>query len=73
LTNHHTDAPPGEGLEPVGAGEPAGWEGGLPDLTGIDLDTLRAMDHPALSDVIELLVQRTLQPSGVLCQFTNSV
>lgn len=71
MTNHHTDAPPPG--QPGGTEPPVPWEGGLPDLTDIDLETLRAMDHPALSEVLAALVRRTLEPAGVLCQFQNSV
>ncbi|MEU7040529.1 FXSXX-COOH protein [Streptomyces varsoviensis] len=59
-------------------GRPAGQdgegtaEGALPDLTGIDLDALRSLDSPALSAVLDVLVRRTVEPTSVLCAFSNA-
>ncbi|MEV0275239.1 FXSXX-COOH protein [Streptomyces sp. NPDC050610] len=63
MTDDGTDVrPPG----------PEDGEGALPDLTGIDLDALRSLDSPALSTVLDVLVRRTVEPTGVLCAFQNS-
>jgi FXSXX-COOH protein len=49
------------------------WEGGLPDLTAVDLESLRALDHPVLARVLDEVVRRSLDPSGVLSAHDNSM
>ncbi len=69
LTDDGTDARPAV-QDDGGAGEAGG--GALPDLTGIDLDALRSLDSPALSAVLDVLVRRTVEPTSVLCAFSNA-
>ncbi|WP_405723397.1 FxSxx-COOH protein [Streptomyces sp. NBC_01537] len=52
---------------------PAMCAGRLPDLTGVDLEALRTLDHPVLSEVIEHLVQRALDPEGVFAEHNTSM
>jgi FXSXX-COOH protein len=49
------------------------WDGALPDLTGLDLETLRRLDHPVLSAVVAGLIERTAQSVEVLPAFNNSL
>ncbi|OKJ02824.1 hypothetical protein AMK18_13370 [Streptomyces sp. CB01249] len=44
----------------------------LPDLLGLDLATLRTMDHPVLSEVVADLRGRAEQPKEMLWGFTNA-
>ncbi|MGW2934338.1 FxSxx-COOH cyclophane-containing RiPP peptide [Streptomyces sp. NPDC001156] len=44
----------------------------LPDLLGLDLDELRTLRHPVLSEVLEELRERAAQPSEMLWGFNNS-
>ncbi|WP_405899863.1 FxSxx-COOH protein [Streptomyces sp. NBC_00727] len=46
--------------------------GGLPDLLGLDLATLRTMDHPVLAEVVADLRGRAEQPEEMLWGFTNA-
>nr|WP_185992912.1 FxSxx-COOH cyclophane-containing RiPP peptide [Streptomyces sp. 130] len=46
--------------------------GGLPDLLGLDLATLRTMDHPVLSEVVADLRGRAEQPKETLWGFNNA-
>lgn len=54
-----------EGTGTAGTGE-------LPDLLGLDLATLRTMDHPVLSEVVADLRGRAEQPKEMLWGFTNA-
>ncbi|MFJ6936737.1 FxSxx-COOH cyclophane-containing RiPP peptide [Streptomyces sp. NPDC101132] len=51
--------------------EPAGRAGRglLPDLSGLDLATLRGIDHAVLAEVIEGMVERVSHPAEVLCDY----
>ncbi|MET7340902.1 FxSxx-COOH cyclophane-containing RiPP peptide [Streptomyces sp. NPDC087866] len=53
-----------------GAG--AAGTGELPDLLGLDLATLRTMDHPVLAEVVAELRGRAEQPKEMLWGFTNA-
>ncbi|WP_406284080.1 FxSxx-COOH cyclophane-containing RiPP peptide [Streptomyces sp. NBC_00209] len=53
-------------------GTGAGGAGELPDLLGLDLATLRTMDHPVLSEVVADLRGRAEQPKEMLWGFTNA-
>jgi FXSXX-COOH protein len=44
----------------------------LPDLLGLDLDELRTLRHPVLTEVLEELRERAAQPSEMLWGFNNS-
>ncbi|MCF3965263.1 FxSxx-COOH cyclophane-containing RiPP peptide [Streptomyces fuscigenes] len=55
-----------EQAAPVGALPP------LPDLTEIDLETLRTLDHPVLADMVSELRERAARPREMLWGFTNS-
>ncbi|MEU1594628.1 FxSxx-COOH cyclophane-containing RiPP peptide [Streptomyces sp. NPDC005708] len=57
---------PDEGAGPVVTQEP------LPDLLGLDLDELRTLRHPVLTEVLEELRERAAQPSEMLWGFNNS-
>ncbi|WP_329028912.1 MULTISPECIES: FxSxx-COOH cyclophane-containing RiPP peptide [unclassified Streptomyces] len=46
--------------------------GELPDLLGLDLATLRTMDHPVLAEVVADLRGRAEQPKETLWGFTNA-
>ncbi|THA70344.1 FXSXX-COOH protein [Streptomyces sp. A0958] len=50
----------------------AGSKGELPDLLGLDLATLRTLDHPVLSEVVADLRGRAEQPREMLWGFTNA-
>ncbi|WP_330332581.1 FxSxx-COOH protein [Streptomyces sp. NBC_00536] len=47
--------------------------GQLPDLSGLDLATLRGIDHPVLADVVEGMVERVTHPAEVLNAFDSGV
>jgi FXSXX-COOH protein len=49
------------------------WQGGLPDLTGMDLESLRTLGHPVLSEMMGELMARLLDPERVFAAFTRSV
>ncbi|MGW7364662.1 FxSxx-COOH cyclophane-containing RiPP peptide [Streptomyces sp. NPDC054841] len=53
----------------AGADEPRGE---LPDLLGLDLEELRTLDHPVLSEVLEDLRGRAERPREMLWGFTNA-
>ncbi|MGC4944810.1 FxSxx-COOH cyclophane-containing RiPP peptide [Streptomyces sp. DT224] len=53
-------------------GTGAAGGGALPDLLGLDLATLRTMDHPVLSEVVADLRGRAEQPEEMLWGFTNA-
>ncbi|MEU2020999.1 FxSxx-COOH cyclophane-containing RiPP peptide [Streptomyces sp. NPDC016469] len=53
-------------------GTGAAGAGELPDLLGLDLATLRTMDHPVLSEVVADLRGRAEQPKEMLWGFTNA-
>ncbi|MEU3222188.1 FxSxx-COOH cyclophane-containing RiPP peptide [Streptomyces sp. NPDC006976] len=46
--------------------------GELPDLLGLDLATLRTLDHPVLTEVVADLRGRAEQPREMLWGFTNA-
>ncbi|TXS38016.1 FxSxx-COOH cyclophane-containing RiPP peptide [Streptomyces sp. OR43] len=54
-----------------GAGA-TGAAGELPDLLGLDLESLRTMDHPVLSEVVADLRDRVEQPREMLWGFNNA-
>ncbi|MFF2959667.1 FxSxx-COOH cyclophane-containing RiPP peptide [Streptomyces sp. NPDC057963] len=62
--------------ESVHTGAPGGGPGGgpeaLPDLLGLDLEALRTLDHPVLSEVVADLRGRAEQPREMLWGFTNA-
>ncbi|MEV0781565.1 FxSxx-COOH cyclophane-containing RiPP peptide [Streptomyces sp. NPDC050423] len=62
-----------------GAGVPGGTGGGasgaadaLPDLLGLDLETLRTLHHPVLAEVVADLRGRAEQPQEMLWGFTSA-
>ncbi|WP_435866275.1 FxSxx-COOH cyclophane-containing RiPP peptide [Streptomyces wuyuanensis] len=60
----------GESAEcPAGAADTSGE---LPDLLGLDLERLRTLDHPVLSEVLAELRGRAEQPREMLWGFTNA-
>ncbi|MFF2012909.1 FxSxx-COOH cyclophane-containing RiPP peptide [Streptomyces sp. NPDC058195] len=44
----------------------------LPDLLGLDLASLRTLDHPVLAEVIADLHARAEEPQEMLWGFTNA-
>jgi FXSXX-COOH protein len=44
----------------------------LPDLTEVDLETLRTLDHPVLADMVTELRERAERPRETLWAFGNS-
>ncbi|MGW6744168.1 FxSxx-COOH cyclophane-containing RiPP peptide [Streptomyces sp. NPDC055025] len=52
----------------------AGTQGGgaLPDLLALDLETLRTLDHPVLTEVVADLRGRAEQPREMLWGFNNA-
>ncbi|MBW5247992.1 FxSxx-COOH protein [Streptomyces poriferorum] len=56
----------------AGAADSSGAAGGLPDLLGLDLESLRTMDHPVLSEVVADLRGRVEQPREMLWGFNNA-
>ncbi|MEI5006322.1 FxSxx-COOH cyclophane-containing RiPP peptide [Streptomyces sp. NPDC087659] len=50
----------------------ADTSGELPDLLGLDLEQLRTLDHPVLSEVLAELRDRAGQPREMLWGFTNA-
>nr|WSZ98439.1 FxSxx-COOH protein [Streptomyces sp. NBC_00857] len=59
---------------PVGGGaaDGTGDPGQLPDLLELDLATLRTLDHPVLTEVVEDLRGRSEQPREMLWGFNNA-
>ncbi|WLQ40701.1 FxSxx-COOH protein [Streptomyces laculatispora] len=62
-----------------GAAVPGGTDGGasgaagaLPDLLGLDLETLRTLHHPVLAEVVADLRGRAEQPREMLWGFNNA-
>ncbi|MEU1468403.1 FxSxx-COOH cyclophane-containing RiPP peptide [Streptomyces sp. NPDC005761] len=55
-----------------GGAEATGASGELPDLLGLDLESLRTMDHPVLSEVVADLRGRVEQPREMLWGFNNA-
>ncbi|MFI9099326.1 FxSxx-COOH cyclophane-containing RiPP peptide [Streptomyces fildesensis] len=45
---------------------------GVPDLLDLDLETLRELDHPVLSEVLEGLRTRLGEPSETLWAFNSA-
>ncbi|MFH8519410.1 FxSxx-COOH cyclophane-containing RiPP peptide [Streptomyces gelaticus] len=54
------------------AGGPYGGPDALPDLLGLDLESLRTLDHPVLAEVVADLRGRAEQPREMLWGFTNA-
>ncbi|MFJ2092456.1 FxSxx-COOH cyclophane-containing RiPP peptide [Streptomyces sp. NPDC087901] len=46
--------------------------GELPDLLGLDLESLRTMDHPVLAEVVADLHGRVEQPREMLWGFNSA-
>ncbi|MER5275440.1 FxSxx-COOH cyclophane-containing RiPP peptide [Streptomyces sp. NPDC002809] len=46
--------------------------GELPDLLGLDLESLRTMDHPVLAEVVADLRGRVEQPREMLWGFNSA-
>ncbi|MET8745456.1 FxSxx-COOH cyclophane-containing RiPP peptide [Streptomyces sp. NPDC004728] len=44
----------------------------LPDLLGLDLESLRTLDHPVLAEVVADLRGRAEQPREMLWGFTSA-
>ncbi|MET8631346.1 FxSxx-COOH cyclophane-containing RiPP peptide [Streptomyces sp. NPDC004074] len=57
---------PGAGAPTAPVPEP------LPDLLELDLDELRTLRHPVLSEVLDELRERGAQPSEMLWGFNNA-
>ncbi|WP_406092617.1 FxSxx-COOH cyclophane-containing RiPP peptide [Streptomyces sp. NBC_01013] len=58
---------------PGGAeGGPQAATGALPDLLGLDLETLRTLDHPVLAEVVTDLRGRAEQPREMLWGFQSA-
>ncbi|WP_406429634.1 FxSxx-COOH cyclophane-containing RiPP peptide [Streptomyces sp. NBC_01589] len=55
----------------AGSGPPAA-AGALPDLLGLDLETLRTLDHPVLAEVVTDLRGRAEQPREMLWGFQSA-
>ncbi|MEU8699684.1 FxSxx-COOH cyclophane-containing RiPP peptide [Streptomyces sp. NPDC048680] len=55
-----------------GASGAAGELPGLPDLLGLDLETLRTLHHPVLAEVVADLRGRAEQPREMLWGFNNA-
>ncbi|MFI5769327.1 FxSxx-COOH cyclophane-containing RiPP peptide [Streptomyces sp. NPDC051658] len=53
-------------------GGASGGPGALPDLLGLDLESLRTLDHPVLAEVVADLRGRAEQPREMLWGFTNA-
>ncbi|MEU6921594.1 MULTISPECIES: FxSxx-COOH cyclophane-containing RiPP peptide [unclassified Streptomyces] len=53
-------------------GGPGSGPGALPDLLGLDLESLRTLDHPVLAEVVADLRGRAEQPREMLWGFTNA-
>ncbi|MFD4946334.1 FxSxx-COOH cyclophane-containing RiPP peptide [Streptomyces sp. NPDC058239] len=51
---------------------PSGGPHALPDLLELDLEVLRTLDHPVLSEVVADLCGRAEQPREMLWGFTNA-
>ncbi|MFE0632828.1 FxSxx-COOH cyclophane-containing RiPP peptide [Streptomyces sp. NPDC058864] len=45
----------------------------LPDFSRLDLETLRTLDHPVLSDLLERLTDRQDSAAETLWGFNNAV
>lgn len=54
------------------AGRGAQGPGELPDLLGLDLEELRTLDHPVLTEVLADLRGRAERPREMLWGFTNA-
>ncbi|MEU3459792.1 FxSxx-COOH cyclophane-containing RiPP peptide [Streptomyces sp. NPDC006733] len=66
----HESAERTEEQEVTGAQGPG--TAGLPDLLDLDLETLRELDHPVLSEVLEGLRGRLGEPTEMLWGFGNA-
>lgn len=56
----------------TGASGVSGAAGELPDLLGLDLESLRTMEHPVLAEVVADLRGRVEQPREMLWGFNNA-
>ncbi|MGW2086085.1 FxSxx-COOH cyclophane-containing RiPP peptide [Streptomyces sp. NPDC001880] len=56
----------------VTPGGPSDGPDALPDLLGLDLESLRTLDHPVLAEVVADLRGRAEQPREMLWGFTNA-
>ncbi|MFD0026311.1 FxSxx-COOH cyclophane-containing RiPP peptide [Streptomyces sp. NPDC058382] len=62
----------GAGVPGSVGGGASGAAGALPDLLGLDLETLRTLDHPVLTEVVADLRGRAEQPREMLWGFNNA-
>ncbi|MFF1919550.1 FxSxx-COOH cyclophane-containing RiPP peptide [Streptomyces sp. NPDC058221] len=62
----------GAGGPGAAGGGASGATGALPDLLGLDLETLRTLDHPVLTEVVADLRGRAEQPREMLWGFNNA-
>ena len=49
-----------------------GASGELPDLLGLDLEALRTLDHPVLTEVVADLRCRAKEPQAMLWSFDSA-
>ncbi|MFF5721577.1 FxSxx-COOH cyclophane-containing RiPP peptide [Streptomyces buecherae] len=67
-TAQHTDQ-----ADRAGAGVAVGGSAGpLPDVLGLDLATLRTLEHPVLDEVLGDLRDRVAQPREMLWAFNSA-
>ncbi|MFE7708862.1 FxSxx-COOH cyclophane-containing RiPP peptide [Streptomyces sp. NPDC057486] len=59
--------------EPSRSAVDGGPGGELPDLLGLDLESLRTLDHPVLAAVVADLRGRANQPREMLWGFTSAL
>ncbi|WP_037841044.1 FxSxx-COOH cyclophane-containing RiPP peptide [Streptomyces sp. NRRL F-5126] len=69
-TSH--DAADGEGPPQAAGGGEEEAAGALPDLSEVDLETLRTLDHPVLTEMVAELRERAERPREMLWGFTSS-
>jgi FXSXX-COOH protein len=62
VTRHQEPTPPSHTCPPR-----------LPDLSDLDLATLRSIDHPVLAEVIASMVERVTHPTEILNAFDSGV
>lgn len=68
-------APPSWQPAPEAPPEPPGASAGaavLPDLLDLDLESLRTLDHPVLTELLDELRDRASGPREMLWKFDNS-
>ncbi|MBP0461196.1 FxSxx-COOH cyclophane-containing RiPP peptide [Streptomyces montanisoli] len=66
------DAADGQGPPRAAGREDAPAADALPDLSEIDLETLRTLDHPVLTEMVAELRERAERPREMLWGFTSS-